>query len=70
MPLAYPADQALLAIRRPHCPKCQARMMLARLERGAEGADLPIFECLKCPVANQEQPARLLALRKELQTLS
>jgi hypothetical protein len=48
MPLAYPADKALLAIKRPQCPKCQARMMSAREERQANGADLRTFACLKC----------------------
>jgi len=39
MPLAYPADPSLIPIERPRCPKCQAPMMLARIEHGPAVSD-------------------------------
>jgi RNase P subunit RPR2 len=48
MPLAYPAEPSLIPIERPRCPKCQAPMMLARIEHGPAVSDLLTFECLKC----------------------
>jgi len=48
MPLAYPADPSLIPIERPRCPKCQAPMMLARIEHGPAVSDLLTFECPKC----------------------
>jgi ssDNA-binding Zn-finger/Zn-ribbon topoisomerase 1 len=48
MPQAYPSEPSLLSIERPRCPKCQGRMMLARIERGPVGSDLRTFECPKC----------------------
>jgi hypothetical protein len=49
MPESHPrADPSLLAIERPRCPKCQGRMMLARIEPGPNGSDLRTFECPKC----------------------
>jgi hypothetical protein len=48
MPLAYPADSSLIPIERPPCPKCQAPMMLARIEHGPAVSDLLTFECPKC----------------------
>jgi hypothetical protein len=48
MPLAHFAEPSLLPIDRPRCPKCQGRMMLARIEPGPAGADLLTFECPKC----------------------
>jgi hypothetical protein len=48
MPLPYPAESSLISIERPLCPKCQARMMLARIEPGPAGSDLRTFECPKC----------------------
>jgi hypothetical protein len=41
-------DPSLLPIERPRCPKCQGRMMLARIEPGPAHSDLRIFECPKC----------------------
>ena len=41
-------ELSLLPIERPRCPKCQGRMMLARIERGPAGSDLRTFECPKC----------------------
>jgi hypothetical protein len=40
------SEPSLLPIDRPRCPKCQGRMMLARIEPGP--ADLRTFECPKC----------------------
>ena len=48
MPQAYHSEPSLLPIERPRCPKCQGRMMLARIELGPARADLRTFECLKC----------------------
>ena len=39
---------SLIAIERPHCPKCQTRMSLARISPGPSGYELRIFECSKC----------------------
>ena len=47
MPLAYPAP-SLIPIERPRCPKCQAPMMLARIEHGPAVSDLLTFVCPKC----------------------
>jgi hypothetical protein len=39
----------LSPIERPRCPKCAARMMLARISPGpAEGCECRTFECPKC----------------------
>jgi hypothetical protein len=32
----------------PACPKCQARMMLARIVPAFSGTDLHTFECISC----------------------
>jgi hypothetical protein len=48
MPQAYRSEPSLLPIERPRCPKCQGRMMLARIEPGPAHADLRTFECPKC----------------------
>jgi hypothetical protein len=45
-------EPSLLPIERPRCPKCQGRMMLARIEPSPDGSDLRTFECPKvraCP---------------------
>jgi hypothetical protein len=44
----YHAEPSLLPIEHPRCPKCQGRMMLARIEHGAAHADLRTFECPRC----------------------
>jgi hypothetical protein len=49
MPLAYShSDPSLLPNKRPRCPKCQGRMMLAGIESGPAHSDLRTFECPKC----------------------
>ena len=48
MPLAYSTEPSLLPTERPRCPKCQGRMMLARIGPGPNGSDLRTFECPKC----------------------
>lgn len=41
-------EPSLLPIARPRCPKCQGRMLLARIEAGPANSDLRTFECPKC----------------------
>jgi hypothetical protein len=49
MPESYPhPEPSLLAIERPRCPKCQGRMMLARIKPGPNSSDVRTFECPKC----------------------
>jgi hypothetical protein len=49
VPQAYNhSDPSLLPIDRPRCPRCQGRMMLARIEPGPVHSDLRTFECPKC----------------------
>jgi hypothetical protein len=38
----------LIAGQQPHCPKCDARMHLARVARGPSGFDIRTFDCAKC----------------------
>jgi len=38
----------LLAVQRLHCPKCRARMTLARISPGPTGFELRTFDCSKC----------------------
>jgi len=57
---AFPPDQGgglwpiiiaaipLLAIQRLRCPKCRARMTLARISPGPTGFELRTFDCSKC----------------------
>jgi hypothetical protein len=44
----YLAAIPLIAIQRLHCPKCHARMMLARISPGPTGFELRTFACSKC----------------------
>jgi hypothetical protein len=48
MPQALSTEPSLLPIERPRCPKCQVRMMLARIEPGPGHSDVRTFECPKC----------------------
>jgi uncharacterized protein YlaI len=48
--------RTLLPIERPLCPKCQGRLMPARIEPGPNGADLRTFECPNC----EHVPQRLV----------
>jgi hypothetical protein len=41
-------EPSLLPIERLRCPKCQGRMMPARIEPGPGHSDLRTFECPKC----------------------
>ena len=41
-------EPCLLPVRRPGCPKCEGRMMLAVIMPGPEGLELRTFECRKC----------------------
>jgi hypothetical protein len=38
----------LTSIERPHCPKCDARLSLARIMPGPSGFDIRTFECSDC----------------------
>jgi hypothetical protein len=44
----YPAAIPLFAIQQLHCPKCRARMKLARTSRGPTGFELRTFDCSRC----------------------
>jgi tRNA(Ile2) C34 agmatinyltransferase TiaS len=49
MPQAFMSSEpSLTAIERPHCPKCQTRMILAEISLGPKGFDQRGFECEKC----------------------
>jgi hypothetical protein len=45
---SHSTGPSLSAIERPRCPKCDNRMMLARIMPGPKGYDLRNFECDKC----------------------
>ena len=45
---SHSPGQPLTAIERSSCPRCQNRMMLARIMPGPKGFDLRNFECDKC----------------------
>jgi hypothetical protein len=47
------SEPSLLPIERPHCPKCNGRMMLASIEPGPAHSDLRTFECPKCEHVHQ-----------------
>jgi ribosomal protein S27AE len=49
----YPAAIPLLAIQRLRCPKCQTRMILARISQGPSGFELRRFDCSKCDHVEQ-----------------
>jgi hypothetical protein len=44
----YLAAIPLLAIERLRCPKCRARMTLARIAPGPTGFELRTFDCSQC----------------------
>jgi hypothetical protein len=52
----------LLAIHRLRCPRCQARMTLARISPGPSGFELRTFDCSTCDhvekVAIASDPAK------------
>ena len=50
----------LLPIRRPGCPKCQNRMMLASIAPGPQGFDLRTFECRHCDHSFTDAVARVI----------
>jgi hypothetical protein len=41
-------DPELLPIQRPHCPKCQMRMISIAVTAAAKGFEDRTFECMKC----------------------
>ena len=44
-------ESSLGMIKRPHCPKCQVRMMLVGIKSSSTGPDLRTFACSKCELA-------------------
>jgi len=61
-----------VAIERPACPKCKARMMLASIEPARPGVDLHTFECAVCDhvltaLAAYEDPMKSKAVGRWLQ---
>jgi len=49
----YPAAIPLFAIQQLRCPKCCARMKLARTSPGPTGFELRTFDCSECDHAEQ-----------------
>ncbi len=49
----YPAAILLSAIQQLRCPKCRARMTLARTSHGPTGFDLRTFDCSECDHVEQ-----------------
>lgn len=41
-------ESSLSSIERPHCPRCQAPMMLESISPAPRGYDLRTFECVRC----------------------
>jgi hypothetical protein len=49
MAKTYPSSRdPLIAGEQPRCPKCDARMVLARVARGPSGFDIRTFDCANC----------------------
>lgn len=48
MPRHRLQNTTLRVISRPNCPRCDARMRLARIEPDKPGYDLRTFECGSC----------------------
>ena len=49
----YPAAIPLFAIQQLRCPKCRARMKLARTSAGPTGFELRTFDCSECDHVEQ-----------------
>src|SRR5258708_16115210 len=49
----YPAAIPLFAIQQLRCPKCRARMKLARTSPGPTGFELKRFDCSECDHVDQ-----------------
>ena len=49
----YPAAIPLFAIQQLRCPKCRARMKLARVSSGPTGFELRTFDCSNCDTVEQ-----------------
>jgi hypothetical protein len=45
---SHTSGPSLISIERPHCPKCDERMLLTRLAPGPSGFDIRTFECVGC----------------------
>jgi cytochrome c len=48
----YPAAIPMFAIQQLRCPKCRARMKLARTSPGPTGFELKRFDCSECDHAS------------------
>jgi hypothetical protein len=49
----YPAAIPMFAIQQLRCPKCRARMKLARTSPGPTGFELRRFDCSECDHVEQ-----------------
>src|SRR6266481_2185551 len=49
----YPAAIPMFAIQQLRCPKCRARMKLARTSPGPTGFELKRFDCSECDRVEQ-----------------
>ena len=55
MPQAYfSSDPLLTSIKRPRCPDCTSRMMLASVGSNPTGFEHRRFECLNCDAVRNE----------------
>jgi hypothetical protein len=50
----YPVEPSLMPIQGLRCRRCQARMILARIEPSPAGSVLRAFECPKCERVQRE----------------
>jgi hypothetical protein len=57
-----------MPIRRPICPTCQTRTVLARVTPGPIGFDIRTFECPACKHVNQTVVELLIEPMKSITT--
>jgi hypothetical protein len=58
----------MIILRRPLCPTCQARTVLARVTPGPIGFDIRTFECPACKQVHQTVSELLADPMKSLRT--